>query len=315
MKYQYLIVDCTNAFWRAFTASVKNLLCDDTVNNIAPVVIKKSLSMIRNLHNQFGYEDSLVYLLFDNPESIISIRKVIDEDYKSCRLKKSVPKGIYETLSIFIEFLKNYSDNYFVCRVPSLEADDLVPPILNSLSIDDKNKALVISNDMDWARNINENINWYNYDEMYSILSFQRKFQFSPKGKSVQIYKAIHGDRSDNIENALPYLPKKLLLEIVNRFDSVDDLFKNLWKKEVDFPHSWKLKLKEAENTIKKNFTLVDFISLDIKIEDFLIHCKRRPKLLRVFFKSFDIPLEKDMITKEDRKQPFFAPKKIKKSI
>jgi hypothetical protein len=294
--------------------AVKGVIIEDE-NNVAPLVIKKALAMIRNLHEKFGYVDSKIYLLFDNPESVISIRKVVDSEYKSCRLKKSVPKGIYETLGIFIEILKSYSDQYYICRVPSLEADDLPPAIIKTLKIDNNNKALIISNDLDWSRNITDNISWYNYNDLYSVSKFQKEFKFSPRGKAVQMYKAIHGDRSDNIENAVPRLPKEILLDIVNRFDSIDDLFKNLWKKETEYPHDWKMRLKEAENNIRKNFTLVDFMPLEIKTEDFIIECKRRPKLLRIFFKSFNLSLEKDMHSKEDAKQPFFVPKKTRKFI
>ena len=314
-KYRYLIIDTQNVWWRNFIVSVKNVICDNQTE-LSSLAIKKALISIKKLQTDFGYIDSKLYLLFDNPENVLTIRKVIDENYKSHRLKKSVPKGIYEILSIFVEILKNYSDDYFIFKVPSLEADDLTYPLLKSLPIDKKNKAIVISNDLDWARNLKENIDWWNYNKLYTVESFKKEYSFDPsRGKAIQIYKAIHGDTSDNIENVVPYLPKEILFDIVNRFESIDDLFKNLWKKETNYPHDWKLKLKEAENNIRKNFTLVDFILLDIKTNDFIIQCKRKPKLLRIYFDSFNIPLEKDMFTKKDSDNSFFTKKNIKKSI
>lgn len=309
MKYQHIIIDATNLWWRSFVVSIKDCITTDETK-LASCAIDHTLKMLRNLQKKFAYNSSDIYLLFDNPETVLHIRKLIDSEYKSTRLKKSVPKGIYEALAIFVEILKSYSNKFHVIKVPSLEADDLTDPLIKQLQIDENNKALLISNDLDWARNITEDVDWYNYNEIYTITSFNKKFGFDPsKGKAIQLYKAIHGDKSDNITNAVPYIPTEILLQIVNQFESVDDLYFNLWKECCIVPRQWKLKLQEAENDVRKNFTLVDFVILDIELRQYIIDCKRNVKLLKIYFESLELPLESDMTNKINR-QTFFIQKR-----
>ena len=58
------------------------------------------------------------------------------------------------------------------------------------------------------------------------------------------MYKCIHGDKSDCIENAVPYLPKEILLYIVNTYSDLKSLFSNLWSDDK-IPKQWKLKIKD----------------------------------------------------------------------
>jgi len=303
MKYQYLLIDGQNLFWRAFTLSIhKFITVDDHL--ICQYAVQKGFRLIEQLVQTFGYNKSEVYILFDNSESQLNIRKEIFEEYKSIRVKKHAPKGLYDSLKIFIHLLKYYSDYYFVGRVEGLEADDLTYPILKSLELSKRVKALVVSADLDWARNIEENINWYNYREEYTLDIFKEKYKFSPEGKSIQLYKAIRGDKSDSIPNAVPHLPEKILVDIVTTYKDDKDLFKQLWRS--DYPTEWKQKIQEAEAQIRINFQLTDFFEIQNSFSDYIYKCKRSVSMLKFFYDMLDLPHETFMLNSESSEKDFF---------
>ena len=298
MKFKYLLIDGNNLFWRAFNTSLKKFVFENNEHQIFPGAIKESFNKIKLLFNFLAYKNSFFYFLFDNPEVNINIRKFIDENYKSNRFTRNAPKGFYNTLNLFIEILKHYSDNYKILYIDSLEADDLTKPIIEQLDIEKYNKCVVISNDMDWARNLSlsEHCYWYSYDKIIDRKLFEEIYEFKPIANRIQMYKAIHGDSSDNIKNSLPFLPKKILLDILEKFNSVDELYKKLYR--TNYPDKWKQKIKEAEIDIKKNEDLVNFQPVEINIDDNLWNCKQNIKKLRYYFDILNLEYEQWMIDK-----------------
>ena len=290
-KFQTIIVDLNNLFWRCFSVSLKKFFVRKDYD-IFPGSIRESLTRIEHIKNIFAYDSSILYLVLDNPNSVLDIRRFIDCNYKSHRFKRNAPKGLYQTLNIFIEVLKNYSNNFKIVQCESLEADDLTKPIISSLNLDKKSKCLCISNDLDWARNLSlsEHVYWWNYHKLYNQEDFKEEYKYPAICEKIQLYKAIHGDASDNIENAVPYLPSELLIRIVNEFNSVEDLYKGLWK--TDYPQQWKIKLKENERDVRKNLQLVDFAPLDFDIKDNIFDCKQNSSALKFFYDALDLDYE-----------------------
>lgn len=307
-KYNHIIIDGNNLFWRCFSRGLKKYLNVEGFHLFSGA-IQENFDAIEQIKSSFAYESSIIYFCFDNPESTINLRKFLNENYKSHRFKKNAPKGLYKTLNIFVELLKYYSDNYRVISADSLEADDLTLPIIRSLDLNTNNRCLLISNDMDWARNLSfsEYCFWWNFDKMYNQKSFESEYKFPPTGKRVQLYKSIHGDTNDNIKNAVPNLPKDILLDILNRFDSVDDLFKNLWRQ--DYPLNWKKRIKDEERVIRANNDLIDFIEIDFDIKDHLWICEKNIKILQIFYEALDMKYESWMYTKKELKNRMFDKK------
>lgn len=305
MKFRYNIVDGNNLFWRAFAISLKKFISESNEYQIFPGAIKESFEKIKKLTEFLAYKDSFFYFLFDNPEININIRKFIDKNYKSNRFSKSAPKGFYNTLNLFIEILKHYSNNYKVLHIDSLEADDLTKPIIEQLHLSSHIKCVVISNDMDWARNLSlsKYCCWYNYDKIIDRKLFYELYEFEPISNKIQLYKAIHGDDSDNIKNSLPFLPKNIVLDILERFNSADDLYKGLYR--TNYPDKWKQQIKESEMDIKKNEDLVNFQPIEIDIKDNLWDCKQNVKKLRYFFDVLSLEYEDFMIDKSSNNEIF----------
>ncbi len=82
MRYNHILVDGQNLFWRMYTVAIKKYI-DETSNAISSWAIKSSLNYVQKIRKEFGYSDSTIYMLFDNPQTVINIRKEIYEDYKS----------------------------------------------------------------------------------------------------------------------------------------------------------------------------------------------------------------------------------------
>lgn len=286
MKYEYLIIDATNLFWRAFAISLKKFIVVDG-HEIVPGAISEGIKKILKIKNKFAYKDSPIFLLFDNPESALRVRKIIDKDYKSIRLKKCAPKGLYPTMNFFIYFLRYYSDTFKIVSTDGYEADDLTKPLIQTLELNKIRKALCISNDLDWSRNISEYVDWWNWGEVFTINKFKKKYGFSPENQKVQIYKAIHGDKSDSIKNAVKYLPKEILIDIVNKYECINDLFKNISRE--GYPDKWKQKILESEHQIRINYKLANFANLDKEISKIISNCKRNSKMLETLSKILKI--------------------------
>jgi hypothetical protein len=312
MSYKYLIIDAQNLYWRAVMASLKKCLDSDN-RQIYANSIKNFLDRVNDFEKNYGEKNCEVYLLFDNPLSVINKRKSIDVEYKHTREDKNVPKNFYKTLDILLEIIKVYKKNLYIVKWDGLEADDLVYPIVQHINKEkNEDKKLVISADMDWARaiGVDNNIEWYNFVEIYNIKIFKDKYGFEPIGKKIQMYKAIHGDNSDAIPNAVPYLPKDILIDIIEHYDDVDKLLTEMWEYK-GIPNQWAQKIKEAEKRIKINFRLADYVVYK-NIPNYIYTCKEDLKMLRFWFSMHDIEFENKMY--EDNQALFFQGKReIKK--
>jgi len=308
-RYHSICIDANNLFWRAFCVNTKNALVkkSDVKFHIYIGAIELALKRIKEIIKTYAYKDTIIYFLFDNPESKINIRKILSEgEYKHPRSEKRVTRQFYNTINIFVEVLKCYSDNFRIVAIDQLEADDLTYPLVQKIKPAEDNFVLFISADMDWSRNIDDYCHWFNWVTIYDIKEFKQKYGFSPVGNAVQLYKAIHGDNVDNIKNVVPYLPKEILLDIVTRFTSIDDLFSNLWKQ--DYPKKWKIKIKEVEREIKINYQLADFLIVDGDIEEYIINSKEDLKILKFWYDLLEIPDDSRMLTE---RKDFFTRKKI----
>lgn len=309
MKYQYLIIDFNNLFWRCTASSIENYI-DLEGLQIFNNTIALFFQRVRELRDQFGYETSEVYFLCDNPESHINIRKLITEGtYKHSRESKGLPINFYKTLNALIEIIRVYSDRFRIIKGDHLEADDLTYPLLKYLNDSSDKNFLVISVDMDWARNIDSNVHWFNYSKVYDKHEFIKKYGFNPIGKSIQLWKALKGDTSDCIENVIPFLPDEVLKDILNSFKDINDFYKNFWSK--DYPQQWKIKLKEAEAKVRLNYQLVDFILVENLIEEHIYYCTENLKSLHFWFNALQLPMENRLFKISNK--PFFEKKKVKR--
>lgn len=312
MKYKYIIVDVNNLFWRSVVDSGKLLASEQNdnkveVNSLFQGIVQESLKRVKSIVDRFGYSDSIYYFLMDNPNSQINRRKLMSEgQYKHARDKKKVPEQFYKTLNIFADILKSYSDNYFVVRGEGLEADDLTFPVIKALTFDYHNRGVVISADLDWARNIQEFCHWFNWMDVYDTSSFERKYGYQPLGNRIKMVKAISGDNSDSIPPGVPYFPKELTYKLIEKYNTVDELIQNVWR-DSDIPEQWKKKIFDNSTQLQINYQLVDFIPIERPLEDFITKGQRNSKECRIWFNVLKLPLEDWMMTEKEQQENFFA--------
>jgi hypothetical protein len=311
MKYRYIIIDVNNLFWRSVVDSGKLFSVNQAnskieVDSLFQGIVQESLKRVKYLSDKFGYSDSDYYFLMDNPNSQINRRKIISEgQYKHARDKKKVPEQFYKTLNIFAEILKVYSDNYYIVRSEGLEADDLTFPVIKQLNFDYYNRGIVISADLDWARNIQEFCHWFNWIEVYDFSSFEKKYGYPPLGNRIKMVKSISGDSSDSIPPGVPYFPKDLMYKLIEKYNSINELLQNLWR-DPDIPDQWKKKIFENSTQLQINYQLVDFIPINKPLENFIVKGQRNIKECRIWFNVLKLPLEDWMMSEKEQQENFF---------
>lgn len=192
MIYDNIIIDLANLFYRLTTGKSTK---DDA---------KKIIKFIDEDTMQHLSKDGILYIVSDPlPKSdlgesksfkFVSYRKEISPSYKKGRtyspLYKSVMSLILKYYSYRGEKIKLvYSDEY--------EADDFIEPLLRSLT----GTTALITTDEDWCRYLSDKVFMVNkgYDSSFTKEDFNNKYKFYPTEASVTLYKAIYGDRSDNI--------------------------------------------------------------------------------------------------------------------
>jgi len=284
-KYNNLIIDCNNLYARAF------YVCKQKTHKLPDVInqtIQLSLKMILNLQNKFLEEDGFIYVLADNPTSKITMRKELSGgEYKANRMKET--DGYYRGIDYLLIILNNYSTTFKTVRIKHLEADDLVPSILENCI----GNSLLISTDMDWARSISISTDWYNVKEIYDIEKFTKRFKFYPTVNSITLYKCLLGDTSDNIQG-IKNLTEQVALNIIRFYKDAFDLISSVKKNDERSynlsEHTKKLILLN-EKRIIVNHNIIYFCEVDKnEIKTSIISGNFNSKALSILYKSMDFP-------------------------
>lgn len=312
--YSTIIIDLNNIYWRSMCTCFKN-----NPTSYSKETIQDSLKRIREYKREYGKSDTKVYLCCDNPFSKITEREDLYPSYKHARKNKKLPETFYATLDTLLNVLKVYDSSYIITQKQKLEADDHVPIILRDKEVSKDRKVLLISNDMDWMRGLNDNIHCLNQSGIvFTVEIFKKKYKFSPTGTNIQMYKAIKGDTSDSIENAMPHLPSKILIDIVEKYNNPKEMLLGVTS-DTSLSDKWKERFKENYNQIKLNFQLVDYLDVsEISLDEISIYCKEDTKQLEYLYKLYDLPLENRMLKESSNKVKYFkkpTPKIVRKKI
>lgn len=290
-KYENIVIDTNNLFWRASHKAFKDYVSTKDNRKIYKDIVKNFFERVKFCEDMYGTENVRVFFLFDNPTSKVTEREQISGgQYKHLRKSKQVPENFYSTLKLMEELLKNYSDLYYVAWGEKLEADDLTLPIKNVIAPNANNRILFVSNDMDWARNISDFSHWYDWKTLFDHDTFFKHFGYVPDAETVKLYKTLMGDKSDNIPKPFP-IPEKAVLELVNKYKSYETLRNSLSEIEEELRN----KLHFNRAALDMNYNLVTFIPYEGNISEILVNGKRNPTKIRVWYKALNLPLEKWM--------------------
>ena len=288
-KYSYVIIDLQNLYARNYAVHEKELY--ESLNEVISAGgVHGTIVSVRKILRDFCGENTKVYFLADNPTSRQTSRKMISPDYKINRISR--PRIYYRGLELTSLILQSYSDNFIYLQVPKMEADDVVPVIIDTLPKDEP--ILIVSGDMDWARCINYHnhlVTWYTGKVIMTNGAFFDKYGFEPTEENIVNYKTYRGDASDNIEIGLPHIPEKIVLKLLE-YGSVSDVIFDV--ESIDFLNDkWKTMIKERAPKLKINEQLVSFYPLEYsEIKQFVIKCKFKPSTLRVLYEGLGFNVE-----------------------
>lgn len=282
MKYKNLVFDVHNLYYRALWKNEdRNIQIEG--RNIRTGGILKSLKMIEYRIEHYLEASGRCFFLFDNPTSRDSLRKQINFEYKSNRDK--MPSEFYRGLNYLEAVLKKWKDNCYVIREYKTEADDFVDPIVQEYG---EESILVISTDMDWARNITDNCHWLDRGTIYDKGVFEKKYGFIPSRQSVCMYKVFYGDKVDNISPVLPQMPSLHFKRIIEDCYDIYDFIKKAIEGELSYlDDGWAMRIAKDRKKLTVAWKLVDFIGLtQADLERHCIECKFQPEKLKVIYST-----------------------------
>lgn len=284
LKYSNGIIDASNLFWHCNSRVDEKKTVKFQGQSVSPLTVKNCFSVIDKFLSSFFHRDSHIYFLFDNPNSKITERKYMDASYKHTRDLTFASPDVFPTLHLFRRMLSYASDRFYICYQDGMEADDLTKPLKNFLSGD---RSLFISDDLDWARNIDEKSDWYNWKEIYTRENFQNVYGYIPDEERIKVYKSIRGDKSDSIPPGCPYMPEEIVTYIVNNF-TLDLLYTSLDSLEILNEH-WKESLLIHRERIYLNYRLVDFLEKKMEKDQFVVDCKNIPSAFEKMLQALQI--------------------------
>jgi hypothetical protein len=214
MRYDTLLVDVANFAYRTFDHR-KERVSYVSKKSIYKQAVCNFITALREIEDTHLHSDGEVFLLFDNPTSRIDLqssfyfadRKQAYAKYKKDRAKET--KEFYNSISLLKYYYTVESSRYHTTQISRLEADDLVEPVLKKFCKD--KRVLLISNDLDWARYLNESVHWMpRGGEVETAEDLSAKLGFKLTETNLCMYKAIFGDPADNIpgitsSRMLPY--------------------------------------------------------------------------------------------------------------
>ena len=190
-KFDNLLLDMSNIYHRSFATSQNMTMPAPNGDILITGGAITSLRTIRKLIREQLVPGGKIYCLYDSPTKEIvedsllhysNYRREIDPDYKAHREPKT--SEFYAGFNLLKTILLNYGNNIITVEIEGLEADDLVHPILE---IETGRVSLMVSGDLDWARDISDNTFWMNHQKaILSISDFFNKYEFHPEKLEMQ---------------------------------------------------------------------------------------------------------------------------------
>jgi DNA polymerase-1 len=192
--YDNLIVDGNNFLFRAFY-SKRPARVEDGLNTTP---IYQALYMLRALAE--WYSPNNIYFTWDKRlnEDFVNFRRGIVQEYKENRIDTDDKKNVLSYMEIIVEFCNALGVKTIFPY--DLEGDDVIYYLGQKL----EGTSLIISSDRDLLQLVNRNIHQL-IPTKNTIITLDNFEEFTTvRPEAFLLYKAILGDKSDNI----PGLPK-----------------------------------------------------------------------------------------------------------
>lgn len=222
-QYDKIIVDTSNIFYRIASMHLKNL-----TQEIATQLIKSN-DLFR------AYKSAIINLKTVNTEICLlfdpllsnkgdSSRVKIKEEYKANREKNNFIQQIrIDTLTkLYSSFLIEPIQGISVYHDVEFEADDFVEKLTET------GKCLLMTSDEDFARYLEQDrVEMLKKgftlkpNSIFTANDFEKKHKFKPTISSVTFWKAMYGDKSDNIVGSFQNDSTKVLITASNEMKRI----------------------------------------------------------------------------------------------
>ena len=285
-KYNTIIVDCYNLIYRSIEDETVVSYKNEKFHTEGIIGFLKAMDAYIK---KYGTEDVKIYWLFDNAKtSIQKYRKSLSEDYKKTRVE--MPEWFYKQLDMLELLLKNYRDNSYLFRVKFLEADDYVNKIIESY-LTKEDRVLLISEDSDWVRALNDNVHQYAKGKIYDKSVFLEEYKFEPTNSNICFYKTIYGDKTDNIKSAIGELPKVYFYDIINKYSTIYDFIVGVKNNSLSYLDSgWKARISKEEELLILNWNLVSAVEISTsELDSFQYKCKFQKDKLYMLYSALHL--------------------------
>jgi len=220
VKYRAILIDALNLLYRL--REQHNEASKVSSKYVYRDLVVRFIAFMDALQDNYLAADGQVFFLFDHSPSGHDHnrsyrhigRKAIDSRYKENRQRDT--KEFYNTFDLIKYYYLTNKSHYVSLQAQGYEADDLVKPVLTYMVPHDQ-RALLVTNDHDWARYLSERVDWLPKlaQKPATIQNYIEDKGYKPTEQSVLVYKAVFGDRSDNIPNLLSESPKHVA-EMIN---------------------------------------------------------------------------------------------------
>ncbi len=179
----------------------------------------------------YGYTDFLIQILKENPTHIAvafdgslttSFRNKIYPEYKAQR--GLPPPELEAQLDACFKLTKAMGMSAFIDD--EFEADDIIGTLLNQV-LGDNHRAVVVSNDKDFAQFVSDKVTFWNFakGEQYDSAAVEEKFGVPP-GQIVDLL-ALMGDSVDNIPG-VQGVGSKTAKTLLNHFGCLEQIYENI---------------------------------------------------------------------------------------
>jgi len=237
------LIDANNLIHKAFYKSNNNFPLFMRIFNMILYSIVK---------NDYYSRESL--LIFDSPFAYW--RKEIYKQYKGTRKVMNDYEIFCEFRQKLIKYYSNNTNRHLVC-LPNLEADDIIAYFVNKFKLS-KKVIIIVSSDTDMYQLLNKSPivlirkignNYYNYN------SFVKEFGFIPQLYSS--YKALAGDRSDNIPGVNGIGPM-WSVKIIQKFGHIDNWLENIQPTDGDRVSKLAFQARLMAKKVRLYYKLID---------------------------------------------------------
>lgn len=218
----------------------------------------------------YGLSNLVQRILTLYPEALIIMcedcgakdRKELNEDYKANRSEKPFDDNIWSyARNLFSDF-----DNIQFAYNKGFEADDMIFSI--SRIKDFNNEFIIVSGDNDLMQALDDStkiVKSITYKGFQNIVTpdseyYIKKFQDIPPYK-IPYYRAIIGDKSDNLKPIIKKFPRKIAYYYTMNYPNIDITLFN--SKELSY-----LSAIDSSETYKSNLKIMKLSPIDVFLRD-----------------------------------------------